>query len=643
MTQTVTLQNQLDISVCVYSTFSQMASTAKPSLCAQDYYPIYTRLTEISAHSTATFETIETLSRLVITQSSNQFPVKLYIPDFMDPMPATTVTVQDQQSCQQVWKFYQFYLSQPYSPLAVQFNEILLTEKNMTLLPSLISNLLNKNGYAGQFSDISLLHYWVQNYLYDFPGVYTCYQPKNNIGGAFILPEQSSGKITVTEENKVLYQANDTQQCTELFYLQGSLLFSKNNDEVNNKLIAILRTLRWEGQPDRTVLCFCGKIQGVYTIVQPYAATSLPWWIIAYDIAYTAFWGIQVVMGLEMALHLLKAVKGGVQYLARNLTTFYQSVTNNLAGQSTTTDSLATLESEASSIEVINTDTDTDTDIDTDVDDVHVEDTDSVVDDDTVTDIDTVVDVDVDIIAVVDVDTDIIVDVDSVSDVDDVDVTNVDTDTDTDVDIDIDTSIPIAVEKNIIPVLLTKVGYWIVETGFPKLVENLVLYFSLQSIDKVLDCWRKQGEAWLNEQAPQSVSGIGLFVNYMLNTQNSVQTRWNSFADFVQQSALTLQFKDDLQGKNEMRVQLTQQMTLLGHVLMVGNRFADDQQKAWRWPQEEEYRLITKMAAYPILPNSQYKAYCEVLAVAQYKGQNLPIKVACAVAIRYLQKALLTG
>lgn len=643
MTQTVTLQNHLEIAVCVYSTFSKVVPNTTPSLCANDYYPIYTRLTEIAAQSSATFETIETLSRLVISQSSNQFPIKLYVPDFMDPTPSANITVQDQLSCQQAWKFYQFYLSQPYSPLAVQFNEILLTEKNMTLLPELISDLLSKNGYGGQFADISLLHYWVQNYLYDFPGVYTCYQPKNNIGGAFILPEQSSGKITISSENKALYQAAGASQLTTLSYTQGSLLFSKNQKDADNKLIAILRTLRWEGQPDRTVFCFCGKIQGVYTIAQPYASTALPWWIIAYDIAYTAFWGVQVVMGLDMALHLLKAVKGGVQYLARNLTTFYQSVTQNLAGQSVTADSLATLEDAASGIEVINTDTDTDTDIDTDIDDVHVEDSDSVVDDDTVTDIDSIVDVDVDVIAVVDVDTDIIVDVDSVSDVDDVDVTNVDTDTDTDIDIDIDTSIPIAIEKNIIPVLLTKVGYWLVETGFPKLVENLVLYFSLQSIDKVLAFWRKKSDDWLNEQAPQSVSGIGLFVNYMLNTQNSVQTRWNTFADFVQQSVLTLQFSDDLHGKNEMRVQLTQQMTLLGHILMVGNRLADDEQKAWRWPQSEENQVIAKMAAYPISPQSQYKAYREILAVAQYKSKLLPIKVACAVAIRYLQKALVTG
>jgi hypothetical protein len=643
MTQTVTLQNQLDIPICVYSTFSKAAPSTTPSLCINDYYPVYTRLTEIAAQSTATFETIETISRLVITQSTNQFPIKLYIPDFMDPTPSTKIVLQDKLSCQQAWKFYQFYLSQPYSPLAVQFNEILLTEKNMILLPELINDLLKKNGYAGQFSDISLLHYWVQNYLYSFPGVYTCYQPKNKIGGPFILPEQSSGKISISAENKALYQATDTSQLTTLSYTQGSLFFSKDQQDADNKLIAILRTLRWEGQSDQTVLCFCGKIQGIYTIAQPYASMALPWWIIAYDIAYTAFWGIQVVMGLDMALHFLETIKGGVEYLIRNLTIFYQSVTQNLAGQSTTADSLATLEEAASSIEVINTDTDTDTDIDTDVDDVHVEDTDSVIDDDTVTDVDTVVDVDVDVIAVVDVDTDIIIDVDSVSDVDDVAVTNVDTDTDTNVDIDIDTSIPVAVEKNIIPVLLTKVGYWIVEKAFPKLVENLVLYFSLQSIDKVLAYWRKKGDDWLNEQAPQSVSGVGLFINYMLNPKNSEQTRWDNFADFVQQSALTLQFSADLQGKNEMRVQLTQQMTLLGHILMVGNSLADEQQKAWRWPQSEENHVIAEMAAYPLLPQSQYKAYREVLAVAQYKGQVLPIKVACAVAIRYLQKALLTA
>jgi hypothetical protein len=226
-------------------------------------------------------------------------------------------------------------------------------------------------------------------------------------------------------------------------------------------------------------------------------------------------------------------------------------------------------------------------------------------------DVDIDVDIDVDAIAVVDVDIDVDIDVDTDVDnvVDTVDVTDVDVDIDTDVDVD----------TGMVRGFVNKIGNWIVTKGFPALVENLQIMIVFQTAGVLLNAWKDKSEEYLNSLAPQQSTGIGLLINYMLNEKNGIDTRWNTFGDYVQQGDIDI-------GSQQMN---------MSTILMTKNDAADNAQKAWRWPTADQHDLVNKMSAFTAA--DQYKAY-GVLASYTYGGKPLPVKVGAATAIKYLTK-----
>lgn len=219
------------------------------------------------------------------------------------------------------------------------------------------------------------------------------------------------------------------------------------------------------------------------------------------------------------------------------------------------------------------------------------------------------VDIDVDIVFV-DVDVDIDIDIDVVQDVD--------TDVDVDVDVDIDTDID--VPSGTVDSSLTKLGQWVMKKGFPFLVKNLAIMFAFQSASKLLSVWRKAGEENLYNQAPQQASATGLLVNYMLNDKNSIETRWQTFADWVQQASPTV----------------SEQQMLVANIMMTSSTAADKALQEWKWPESNEDDLINRMVAAGTATD-QYKAYL-TLSEATYGNKPLPIKVGCGVTNRYLTK-----
>lgn len=214
----------------------------------------------------------------------------------------------------------------------------------------------------------------------------------------------------------------------------------------------------------------------------------------------------------------------------------------------------------------------------------------------------------------VDVDIDVDVDVDNDTDTDTV------TDTDTDIDIDTDVN----VEEGFFTTLLRGLGNWLMKKGIPALTEMLAIQFSMMATQKILEIWRQQDEQSLAELQPRQTTGLGLLLNYMLNPNNSIATRWNTFADYVQQTSTGDSSKDNP------AIQV-----VLVSVLAVNNAAADQAANNWRWSTSDENALISQLSQ--STGSNTYQAF-QTLGTYTYNGQTLPVKVACQMAIKYLKQ-----
>ncbi|WP_258184517.1 hypothetical protein [Vibrio splendidus] len=592
----VTIANELSEDLIVYTTIDNSQidpNTLKP----EDFEQTYTQIGTVKGNSSTSIDIGTALARLVFARSNDQFPVGLWVPNILSPSGSQsyTVTKQSEDSSQQAWDFYKMYVADPYAPISLQFNEILLNADNVETLNSQIDDFFNSTPYKGcSYFAFAIVSYWAQNYLFGWPGVYYAYEkPNDDLGYAF--PDGLAATISVSK-GVATYSPSDGAAQQILIYKNGNLSSPGATATSGIVLTGIYREFSWEGKPDTFGMCWLGKKNGNSFIAQPYSGPNVPWWVVSYDLAYTAYLGIQVYMMGDMAVTILKGLPGGIKALTNQAKSLY----NNLANRFQSSNESASFEPEGvDDLDPVNVDIDVDVDVDTDIDVVQ----------DTDTDVDVDVDIDVDIVFV-DVDVDIDIDIDVVQDVD--------TDVDVDVDVDIDTDIDIP--SGTVDSSLTKLGQWVMKKGFPFLAKNLAIMFAFQSAGKLLAVWRKAGEENLYNQAPQQASATGMLVNYMLNDKNSIETRWQTFGDWVQQATPSV----------------AEQQMLIANIMMTSNEAADQSLKDWKWPESNEDDLINQMLAAGTGP-AQYKAYL-TLSESSYQNHPLPIKVGCGVTNRYLTK-----
>lgn len=644
--------NECSFPINVYNTFVKNPPTAAEiSTNVYDYWETYTLLGDVPANTSKTIALIEpALSRLVVTRKEDEFPILLYM--FDPPFPGTEgaplkVTEQELTQCQSAWSFYRFLRSQPYAPLSILYHQTFKDTADALEARENLTKLLQENGYACDYIEVSLVTFWAYTYLYAYSGTYYVYQGLDYIeSGNFIMEGTPLAEIHISG-NTATYVPSEGPE-VPLFYNYGVLSRKSNHtDAIGTQQnpasnitgwTLVLRDLSWEGQPDKIVACFLETVQDSQgkkqIIAQPYQNPSLPWWVAAYDLAYLGFCISEVGMGINTAIDLLKGIKGGIAFLSKNLQKFLQSGSYKLAEQGKFAGPFSDPTIEGKSITPINIDVDTDTVVDTDTDDVNIEDTDTVTDTDSVIDDDTIVDTDIDVFAIIDADVDVIIDSDDVTDIDDVHVEDVDTDIDTVVDNDIDTSM--VVGKGMTTLLLRQIGGWIMKNGskvFQELVKNLVIMFAFQAVGELLNVWKKDIEEELANLSPQESTGMGLLINYMLNAHNSIPTRWITFSDFVQQSEMGMDI-NSAKGLEEFKYHIGQQMLLLTNMMMTPHK-----EDTVDWSRSQENTLISEMAQYKT-PQDQYKAYSDVLANYKVSNQSLPISLGCAAAKRYLIKIL---
>lgn len=648
----VAFTNQLPVELVVYLTTSATPVSNPPSTSPSAYAPVYTVLGTVPANGTATLNTGTLSSRLVIARQSDTFPVKLFSPDPMGAMTqAVTVQASDLANLEACWSFYKFFVSQPYAPLSLQVNAVLLNNPNPATIETNVTSLIAASYPGADYYGFSMIGYWANNSLQAWPGTYYAYMPSALTANGLIAPSVMTGILTIANgaasyapppagsaseqaqlkniENAGGLAASLAQAVTpgggvsypQLYYSGGQLASALGTSTSGLCLTGVYRTMTWEGEPSQTGMFWIGTLNGQQIVLQPYQNYSLPWWIYAYDAAFTAYLTVQVVMMLDMASHVLSGVASGAEWLSNSITSLISGSRTAAQGANAAADADASAGAAADPVNV-DVDVDVDVDIDTDI----VTDSVSVSNTDVDVDIDIDIDIDDDVFAVIDVDVDVDVDIDtdSVADTDNV------TDTDVDVDVDVDTDTNVNVPPGGLRAALSAVGSYLSANAGNILLgiaKNGLIMGAMWGAGKLLSAWQTSDEEAIS---PQESTGTGLLINYMLTPPPTpvpttpptppVDPRWTTFAEFVQQS----------------QASVTTQQTMLATLLMAGNTAADSANKAWKWPQGAEPALLKQMQAYPA-GAQQYEVY-SILAAYQSNKEFLPIKVAAGVALQYLSQ-----
>ena len=657
-----TITNQLDVALTVFNSLTTTSAGGLSSTNAEDCQTVYTPIGTVPANGQLSFITPNALCQLVIAEASNNFPVQEFVPPAGASSAATTVTQADLNECQQVYNFYLQFVSQPYSPAAIRFQEIFMNTTDMTKLESEVQTFFTDINMPGcTYGDWVIVCYWATNELYAWDGTYYCYDTTATTdSGSFglVMPTQPCAMLTITN-GVPEYQptASGAVGSSDLTFI-NSLLSSPGATATTGLLLnAIPRSLAWEGQPSQIVMCFAGTYNGQQMIAQPYQNPPLPWWVGAYDLADVAFKVVKLAMLLKMSAHLLKAGGKGLAALKKKFGNDKDPAKAEAEEDKTSADEAAedmtNKDGETINIDVdvdndtvevtdnvVDTDTDTDTDTVTDTDDDINIDTVDVTDNDTDTDtdvdVDVDIDVDVDVFAIVDVDVDVDVDIDTdidtvdvtdtdtdtdtdtvdVTDTDTVDVTDTVTDTDSDVDVDVDTEIEkeAEVKPGMLKNALNKLGGWLMTKGFVTLAKALGTLGAFIAIQELLKTWKTHAQDAV-EVTPQDCTGLALLVNYLLNPAITANESWTTFADLVQQTEMDI----------------ADQQELLNAIVTAASPTENTAASNWVWPQGEEQTLEGMMMQFHTA-QTYYGAY---LVLANYArcGTPLPVIVACNSAL----------
>ncbi|ATB66664.1 hypothetical protein [Pseudomonas mosselii] len=598
-TYPVQITNNTNLALDIYTTLNKNPATDPPSTNPADYTAVYTLQGSVGANQSTTLPLTESLARLVIVRQSDQFPLLVQVANALLPdSEQVQVGNQDVTTANSGWAFYQSFISQPFTPTALEFSE-LVSETPANALNDKAASFFAANGYPGvSFALFSALGYWANNQLYAYPGTYYCYEPPSGNSMGFILPTTSVGTLTIAG-GKANYSPS-TGGGTALQFQYGQLTSPGADDKHGFNTTGFIRDLTWEGKPDVITWAFVGTYDGQQFIAQSYQNPQLPWYAVAYDMAYGALFTVQLAMTLDAAINLLGTVANGMQWLAQNTGKLISRIQDSL---NSTGDTAGAGSGVGDAADPVNVDVDIDVDIDVDVD-VDID-----IDIDVDVDVDIDIDVDVDFIAVVDVDVDVDIDVD-------IDVVT-DTETDIDIDVDVDIDTDVNVEPGALMKVVNGVGNWIMTKALPTLIEGAVIYVAFQSVGAIFQAWKNQDEKDIENLQPRQSTGVGVLVNYMLQDDKPVAARWQTFSQYVA----------EVQGDPK-TVGVT-----ISTLLQTGNTKADNDAANWRWSSDDENQVVASMA--PYTGDQACKAFV-ILGNATYQGKPLPVKVGASVAMKYL-------
>ena len=149
-----------------------------------------------------------------------------------------------------------------------------------------------------------------------------------------------------------------------------------------------------------------------------------------------------------------------------------------------------------------------------------------------------------------------------------------------------------------------------------EILKNVVIMGAMEGWSELNQYWYKQAGQNASDATPQPGSPTGMLLDYMLNPQNTVQARWNTFGEYASQSG----------------VAPSDQSTTLVALLTIKNKKEDAAVTAWRWTPADKAAAVQAMTKAPA--GQSYQALGEYT----YKGKTLPVKIGATVAQQYVSK-----
>ena len=607
----VHVNNQLDIALDIYTfTVPSGATTSNP----ETMYPVYTKVGSAAANTTSTYNPSEPLEKLAFVKQDTGMPVAEAVTNLLAES-TVTITKDAPQTAQAALNFYTHYLGSPYSPQSLQFNDIILTQTDLTKQQDALNAWFKKNGMTFDYGLFSSVSYWADNDIRAWAGTsgktfyaYSPEPPKPII--PLVLPKNLVGEIQFNINGSAQYTPVDSTgqkgTAVSLTMSKRTLSSAGATDSKGISLKLVIQDMDLHDGTSGTYEAFLnGKKDGCDFIAQPYKVPKIAWWMAAYNLANVAF----TAMNLIMITHTVIALGKELPDLFESMQTAGKAVVDAVkqtANKVADAISKSFEDAGAENGDLVNVDVDVDVDIDVDVD----------VDIDVDVDVDVDIDVDIDVDALVVVDIDIDIDIDTDNDTDNVVDNVIDVDTDIDTDIDVDSSALTKLAKRAGSALWENKG-----AIFKFVLKNAAVMGGMIAAQKLLELWYKKAAISYSNEQPSAAAPLGLLLNYMENPANSVEERWTTFADYVQEGA----------DANE-------QNMLVSGILSLKNAQEDKALSDWRWSSDDENQAVNKMMQYS-KASDWPKAYA-TLASYTYKNKPLPIKVGAGVALKFIDKIL---
>ena len=183
--------------------------------------------------------------------------------------------------------FYKSYKALPYSPNALQVNNIIINNQNLMQQKVLLNKWFADNKTGFDYSNFASITHWAENDVRAWVGTYYCYSPQPPESFIpLVLPKTLTGEVILAANGTAEYlpvtSLNPTGTPTfgtalPLTYSLGILTFGAGHGRFRNDLYTVLQDMVLHGGDEGTVELFMtGKLNGNDVIVQPYKTPSSP-------------------------------------------------------------------------------------------------------------------------------------------------------------------------------------------------------------------------------------------------------------------------------------------------------------------------------------------------------------------------------
>jgi len=196
------INNQFDQNLDIFSyQIPSGASASNPSTL----YPTYTKVGSVPAHSQQKYTPTDSPECLEFARQSDGFPLASIVTSGSAAASAVgatnvsagssvTITSANEQVANAALAFYKSYKALPYSPNALQVNNIIINAQNLLQQQGLLDKWFSDNNTGFNYSNFVSVAHWADNDARAWVGTYYCYSPEApQLSKQLVLPQTLSG------------------------------------------------------------------------------------------------------------------------------------------------------------------------------------------------------------------------------------------------------------------------------------------------------------------------------------------------------------------------------------------------------------------------------------------------------------------